>query len=213
MSPNNGTQLASFCSCLSGVEKICQTTTLSDAILQQPSSFIGGDDSTNNWRRHCLQLWHASRVTFISHCSSNNPRRKNDWHLYGGLWREAEIFTMISRTMWVMNLFAAIRPRWNLTRNQPHFQPIAESLADETVHIFNCTKIPLKFALNKLSRNKRNIKSIFSSWNCNSFAPGRTRRHSKRKNFHFKRFLSYFHWGIDENAKKPTCCWCLNKFE
>lgn len=31
---------------------------------------------------------------------------------------------------------------------------IAESLssADETVHIFNCTKIPLKFALNKLSK-------------------------------------------------------------
>lgn len=91
------------------------------------------------------------------------------------------------------------------------------SSADETVHIFNCTKIPLKFALNKLSRNKRNFKSHL---------PRSLRRHDiatvfihfffivgervwrniyeTAENFHFKRFLSYFHF--EKNTELPVGC-------
>lgn len=125
------------------------------------------DNRLLNEMRHRTDGYDMPRSLFLHRFLSAIVRvRKHDWHLYGALWRKLKAFAMISwaNRMWVMNLWANLT---NLvgggrtTRSPTSFSaPLQKSLsADETVHIFNCTKIPLKFALNKLSRNKRNFKS------------------------------------------------------
>lgn len=103
-------------------------------------------------------------------------------------------------------LMLKTQPRFSHCRHDFSF-----SSADETVHIFNCTKIPLKFALNKLS-GISNPSHDIATVLCSSAAETFSSSHSEplksmetNKNFHFKRFLSYFF-----HFRMPRC---LNKFK
>lgn len=178
----------------------------------------------------CLSLSHhlfLSAIVWLRF-ESYSPRGKmidTFMVLYG--WRKKS--TKHDMEMFTMNWFAssksATRCKWWIyyhnpndedesqtanTKLQPHFQPLQNlssvPAADETVHIFNCTKIPLKFALNKLSETN-GISNPSQSWHCNSFFSLQeqlekySREKAEQKNFHFKRFLSYFHF------EKCWACW------
>lgn len=113
------------------------------------------------------RLWHASVALpsslFISHCS---PSKTWLTPLWCSMAKTESIRDDFLSQPNVSDEFMSQSDeccrRWkNYTISNLIFSAIAEisQCADETVHIFNCTKIPLKFALNKLSRNKRNFKS------------------------------------------------------
>lgn len=134
--------------------------------------------------RHCCKLWQRLSLLFISHCFKT-LKKYNDWHLYGDLWWKRKYLRYVFPRATCSDEFIC---KMNLTCNKSTSFLALQNLssADETVHIFNCTKIPLKFALYKLS----GILDPSLIMTLQQFH----RRAGNEKNFHFKRFLSYFHF-------------------
>lgn len=207
MSPNKQWHsIISFC-CLRqfSVKKICQNHRIAFFNIHQRGWwYINGilqrnvisDATDSNYD-----------MLFISHCSSGKPSLRYDWHFDGVYGSGAKKLILagwwiyyLQWNPWKMNLCACENEK------PTSFQPLQKfSSADETVHIFNCTKIPLKFALNKLSETNGISNPTHRSWHCNSFDRERETtsfENTKTANFHFKRFLSYLHLELED------CC-CL----
>lgn len=151
------------------------------------------------WRSLAMNFFRAQNKTreimtcllssfFISYCFKLETTLKNDWHLYGGLWRKnirnfrSDEFIRrcsVKRSTKLTSFCWAIAE--SLT-NQPLMKQFIFSIALK-FHVE-------KFALNKLSSETNGISnpSLAASWHCNSFFL------EEGENFHFKRFLSYFHF-------------------
>lgn len=91
--------------------------------------------------------------------------------------------------------------------NQPRFRH-CRMFADETVHIFNCTKIPLKFALNKLSETN----GISNPSLVMTLQQFRVSTESCKRKISI---LNVFSASSNTSKKLEIrcCCWCLNKFK
>lgn len=192
MSPNNGTQLCVFVQARLVLTKYSEITAHFEAwsgiwrrgwwylqYLGWPADLNCNDVPLKARQAHFSKKIRMTQILtyfrVILSAIVRKPSSGDDWHL-----RIVQQSKQKSHQPgWWIYLQCKIRkdrnlrkPKINLIYSRGRL-PQVLSGADEIVHIFNCTKNPLTFALNKLKRETNGISNPSQrSWHCNSFVFG-----------------------------------------